>query len=52
MKIKLFDNISRPELEREVNEFLELYCIEKADIHYNTYVNRHGVDIWTVMIVY
>ena len=52
MKIKLFDNINRQALEREVNDFLEDYCIETAEIHYNTYIDGHGVDIWTVMIVY
>ena len=52
MKIKLFDDISRSALEREVNEFIELHGIDAADIQYNTYINGHGVDIWTVMIVY
>lgn len=52
MRIKLFDNVSRPALEHEVNDFLELNCIETADIQYNTYINERGAEIWTVMVVY
>jgi len=54
--IKLFDDVRRENIELKVNQFMNMIChqeqAEVVDIRYNTYVNEHGHDTWTVMVIY
>ena len=55
-KIKFFNDVREEYLERQVNVFLErLYSLDHAeviDVRYNTYINEHGHDTWSVMVIY
>ena len=53
-QIKLFENVNKNNLEREVNQFVrELDPSEEVvDIRYNNYMKDNHYAYWTAMIIY
>ncbi len=55
-QIKFFSSVLEDSLQKDVNSFIQeqydIFHKDVIDIRYNTFVNEHGHDEWTVMVIY